>query len=294
MTPVAIAYFKHFLHDQNLVKYYLATYRKRHQKKNPESVEQFLKDTSAGRVITDAFYFRVNGNPSFDYWKEIDDKWQQYWSMNKENYSNATWMFLKGTFAILRFNWDSTNGIYDKESLTDTYKRLGILSPYDETPDKTPEPTTESEAAAPEDQPLIDFGEQDEDPLSDFEFFDTGHTHGGMRLKGNEASINIRKGSYKITFNLEISDVISKSGLRLARLAKNKAGDICIIFNNREGMKIIVSDRNNSHRESVTINSKELAIKLGTLLNITSEYSRLNIEQLSSTNDYLIYKLTRK
>lgn len=119
MTPVQIAYFKHFLFDKSIERSYVSYYRKyrvlgspRGDKEgNPESIEQFFLQTTVEDVIMKAFtFYPSNGvgrsNITYDYWKDIDDKWQEYMKQNENNWTNDSWPQLRKTFAILRQNWD--------------------------------------------------------------------------------------------------------------------------------------------------------------------------------------------
>lgn len=148
MNPVEIAYFKHFLFDKDLTRSFLYFYRTRHinggprgdREGNPDSIEEYFLQTSAKDVILKAFYFAPTNNnaqridQTFDYWKDIDDKWQAYMKDNESNFSNDTWPTLRKTFAILRQNWDVPN-YYRKENLESTeevYKRMHIDLPMPE------------------------------------------------------------------------------------------------------------------------------------------------------------------
>lgn len=148
MTPIEIAYFKHFMYDKGLTRSYLYFYRKNPLKgspkgdkdANPESVEQFFLQTTVEDVIMKAFMFyptnitprKVNG--SYDYWKGIDDQWQSYMQSMAGNYTNDTWPILRKTFAILRQNWDIP-GYWkgsNQESTEEVYKRMNIDLPLPE------------------------------------------------------------------------------------------------------------------------------------------------------------------
>ena len=83
MTPVQIAYFKHFLFDRGIQAVYISMYRKSRIKgsgntANPESLEKFLQDTPPFRALTHAFYFQVNSNFGYDYWNDLNNKWKKY------------------------------------------------------------------------------------------------------------------------------------------------------------------------------------------------------------------------
>ncbi len=139
MTPVEIAYFKHFMYDKQLERSFIYYYRKNHVKGsprgdkdgNPESIEQYLLQTSVKDVIMKAFTFYLAGNAqranaTFDYWKNVDDQWQDYIKTMSSNFSNESWPQLRKTFAILRQNWDALN-YWRKENFESTeevYKRM--------------------------------------------------------------------------------------------------------------------------------------------------------------------------
>ena len=136
---------------------------------------------------------------------------------------------------------------------------------------------------------LIDFAEKEEDPLSDFDFFDD-ILPGNYRLKSNEISINFNKG-YKITFNQIDSKIIRDSGLKFVRLAKSKDGDICLIINRQKGATLTnLSGR--AGNMNATINSVDICGKLRTLFNLKSDYSILRVAKLQTTKEFIIYKVT--
>lgn len=322
MTPVEIAYFKHFMFDKALERMYQRYYRRyritgspRGDKDgNPESIEEFFLKTTVKDVIMKAFFFaptniEARSNYTFDYWKDIDDKWQEYMKSNASNFTNDSWPNLRKTFAILRQNWDAP--FYWKkenyESTEEVYKRMHINLPLPEVLwghggviiSKSKEEDEQVESA---DTPLLDFQSPEvsalynpkvPDPLADFEFFEAPNPP-GLKLKYDEVSLNFNSDSYKLTFNIAVSEEIKNSGLELVRLAKNKAGDICLILNNHQGTRLRWSHRCSKQRENVMINSKNMTTTIRTYLLVKSDYSVLNIEKLNSTPEYLIYKLTRK
>lgn len=443
MNPIQIAYFKHFLYDKDLHRSYIFYYRQNRIKGspsgdkdgNPESIEQYFLKTTVEDVIMKAFYFYPNtgsrSNSSYDYWKGIDDQWQDYMKSNDANFTNDKWPLLSGTFAILRQNWDADCYWMKRnfESTEEVYRRLGVDMPmppfiweHGDTPMKRldekqinfdihnakdgdivvrirkfenggvgrttfivkkvvrydPETsylqpnqlhckwdperknvyiaylhasynsmgeelrTTLTEGhqihavvnddsdvtryrlafdeevdiltkrlaerglawnldkkevvplseAKEEEQPLIEFSDEEEDdPLADFDFFDDVLPR-NYRLKPNEVSINFNN-SNKITFNQFESKTIRESGLKFARLARNKVGDICLIINNREGVNIsnLAGKANN---QNTTINSVNICGKLRNLFHLKPDYSVLSIEKLQTTQEFIIYKITKQ
>lgn len=141
MTPVQIAYFKHFLYDAGLNKMYVYRYRRYRILEpegefpaNPESIEEFFLTQPYSRVLTKAFYFEVGSQYGVEFWKEQDKKWRKYWEIHEDNINNTKYINLKGSFSILRQNWDKL-GFWKRENLEtpeETYKRMGIEPPIPE------------------------------------------------------------------------------------------------------------------------------------------------------------------
>ena len=426
MTPIEIAYFKHFMFDKDLVRSYQHLYKTRNIKggprgdkeANPESIEEYFLKTTREDVIMKAFYFAPTNNNAqritvtYDYWKDIDDKWQTYMKDNESNYSNDNWPSLRKTFSILRQNWDLPN--YWKrenyESTEEVYKRMHIELPLPDfvwehgfTPPSTVRKDTELIATnifnakdgdvlvrvrkgedyvhrlillfwklepfvtddgdklhkacyyaifdtyehrlkIPEnkqgyilvtnnpdisfrlafdeeknilmkkieergmkwdeeskelipiedeetDPPLVEFTDEEDDPLADFDFLD-GVLPGNYRLKQNEASLNFYK-SNKITFNRLDSKELKKHGFKFARLAKSKSGEICLIFNNLKGANVtnIKCGRDNTN---VTVNSADICGKIKLLFSLKDTYSILRVEKIQETQEFIIYKITKK
>lgn len=136
MTPVEIAYFKHFLFDRGIQAIYISMYRKNRIKDgpegdssgNPESLEQFLQEQPPFRVLMHAFYFHPNSNFGYDYWSDINKKWRKYLELNEDNPQNDKVVVLKGSFAILRQNWDRPQ-YWKTETMEATYARMHMEPP---------------------------------------------------------------------------------------------------------------------------------------------------------------------
>ena len=302
MTPVQIAYFKHFLYDKGIERVYISMYRNKRitggpegdKKANPVLLEEFLRKTTVEDVLLKAFYFYPNSDYGFDYWNALNIQWKRYWAIHENNFSNDKYVLLNSTFSILRTNWDMPKP-HIKESKEETYKRMGIEPPIKEEeeqkeektaasdskhqPDKAPEPQTETINFFPED-----------DPLDGMEFLDEP-TMSNTRLSSKEISVNFNSGSFKITFNTAASEHIKKSGVAFARIAKLKTGEYCLILNNDSGANIRFNGSGRSKKSNATVNSKELATKLSSALGINSVYTILHIELLPTTNN-VVYKVS--
>lgn len=136
MTPIEIAYFKHFLFDRGIQALYISMYRKNRIKGgpdgdksgNPESLEQFLQEQPTHRVLMNAFYFQAGSSYGYDYWKDINKKWKKYLELNADNPQNDKVIVLKGSFAILRQNWDKPQ-YWKTETMEATYARMHMEPP---------------------------------------------------------------------------------------------------------------------------------------------------------------------
>lgn len=136
MTPIQIAYFKHFLYDRGIQAVYISMYRRNRIKgspsgdknANPESLEQFLQEQPPFRVLMHAFYFNTNSDFGYDYWNGLNKKWKKYLELNDDNPQNDKVVVLKGTFGILRQNWDRAD-YWKTETMEATYARMHMEAP---------------------------------------------------------------------------------------------------------------------------------------------------------------------
>lgn len=302
MKPVEIAYFKHFMFDKQLAKVFVYNYGKykfsgKHA--NPDSIEQYFLETTVKDVIMKAFAFMPKNSStsrcSFDYWSDIDKKWQTYMQSNKDNFSNDSWPLLINTFSILRMNWDVP--YYWKksnfESTEEVYERMKFGLPLPNFRWKhggINEKTEEDMITEEPEEPEVDTT-TDEDPLAGFDFFQTSTTN-NMRLGRNEVSLNFNNGSFKLTFNKLASIDIDNKGMGFIRLATNKAGDVCLVLSRDTGTRLTRSNIGSSNF-NITLNSKAITTKIRDLLGITLTFSTVTITLLQSTPDYLIYKVTK-
>lgn len=349
MTPVQIAYFKHFIFDCSLQRHYIGAYRKRRQKENPESLEEFLQQASPAKALIGAFYFKPGSEYGFDYWNDIKEKWLKYWELHEDNPKNSSYMFLKGGFSILRQNWDKEI-FYERETDDETYKRMKIEKPdIDEsvlTVQKEEKPSlpkfkigdtvrgtisgdvckiievnikhkcylTDDDGAidfdreeywelipeaaqevVEEPQELIDFSdipeyqEQKKDEpkgfLDGFSIVETINPIGSKRIASNTISINLRKGSYKVTFNVKESDRIRKHSHRYVQLLTNpKTKEIALTFNNSKGCNVI-SKKDVKGTKNITVNSKEMVTSIRRFLGIKDDFFIMEIVSTTVIND---------
>lgn len=241
---------------------YVYRYRHNRIETNPESLEQFLMEQPHWRVIMNAFYFEMNSQYGHDFWKDISSKWVKYWKIYEDNMGNSRYVTLKGSFSILRQNWDKTE-YWKIESVEDTYKRTGIEPPEGTIPSSevckfkigdTVKSSISDEVVKilsiqPEgyevDGGFIDFGKEeywsvvsepelekekeeveeennDSSLLEGFSLVETAHSHGGRKIGPNDVSVNLRNGGYRVTFSTKVSEMLRTHCYEYVKLLTNK------------------------------------------------------------------------
>ena len=297
-----------------MVTVYINTYRKRHHKTNPISIEEFLATADVNEVCSHAFYFVTNERWGYDYWTQMQKEWLEFLKANEGNYSADEWWKMKGITKILRYNWDAAKHWRQEKRLTAAI-RLGIdlsLLGLEGKENKEP-PTkmseeyirekgleefekskakTESECKTHD---LIEFTDDDEeDLLRDFMDIELKPKANERRiLKDNEASVNTRNNSFRFTFNQKISaDVKARGGYEYASLLRNNHGDVIIKLNDEKGVP--VQDGSRSRKKSnVVIHSRALVGKLVDFLGVEREYNIVNVKEVAKTNDFVAYLVTK-
>ena len=317
MKPFEVALFKHFIESKGMVTVYINTYRKRHHKTNPISIEEFLATADVNEVCSHAFYFVINERWGYDYWTQMQKEWLEFLKANESNYSADEWWKLQGITKILRYNWDAAKH-WRQESRIAAAIRLGIdLSLLGLEGKENKEPPTkmseeyirekgleefekakakpELECPTHESVDVVDADFEDEEDLLG-EFMDIElkpKASERRRLKDNEASVNIRKNAFRVTFNQTISaDVKARGGYEYAALLRNKQGDVIIKLNDEKGVPVQdgTKTRENSN---VVIHSKQLVGKVVDFLGLENEYSIVNVKEVAKTNDFVAYLVTR-
>ena len=314
MKPFEVALFKHFIESKGMVTVYINTYRKRHHKTNPISIEEFLATADVNEVCSHAFYFVTNERWGYDYWTQMQKEWLEFLKANEGNYSSDEWWKMKGITKILRYNWDAAKHWRQEKRLTAAI-RLGIdLSLLGIAGKENKEPPTkmseeyirekgleefEKSKAKPESEckthDLIEFTDDDEeDLLRDFMDIELKPKANERRiLKDNEASVNTRNNSFRFTFNQKISaDVKARGGYEYASLLRNNHGDVIIKLNDEKGVP--VQDGSRSRKKSnVVIHSRALVGKLVDFLGVEREYNIVNVKEVAKTNDFVAYLVTK-
>ena len=314
MKPFEVALFKHFIEAKGMVTVYINTYRKRHHKTNPISIEEFLATADVNEVCSHAFYFVINERWGYDYWTQMQKEWLEFLKANEGNYSADEWWKMKGITKILRYNWDAAKHWRQEKRLTAAI-RLGIdLSLLGLAGKENKEPPTkmseeyirekgleefEKSKAKPESEckthDLIEFTDDyEEDLLRDFMDIELKPKANERRiLKDNEASVNTRNNSFRFTFNQTISaDVKERGGYEYASLLRNNHGDVIIKLNDEKGVP--VQDGSRSRKKSnVVIHSRALVGKLVDFLGVEREYNIVNVKEVAKNNDFVAYLVTK-
>lgn len=302
MTPIQIAYFKHFLFDKGIQRIYLSMYKyhrlqgdeKGDKSANPVSVEQFFRETHASKVIMKAFYFPMNSDYGYDYWDNLNTQWKEYWNIHKNNFSNDKYVTLKGTFAILRQNWDNKE-YWKVESMVDTYKRMEIEPPSVdniETAFNVP-PSPELPTAASEE---VEEENADESPtpgslLEGFTMVDTFSSVKGRRIYNNMVGISLRNGGYRMTLSIDTSNKLRKYKYEYVKLLTNKdTKEIALIFNHNSGGNVPV---NTDNKRNIVINNKEIIMHIHKFYNMkkTDDQYSLKITATIQQDSNTILKL---
>lgn len=297
MTLRDIAVFKRFIANKDLRRQFIRCYNvSKGFANNPKLIEDYFSNVDALSVITKAIRVcRPNDTYGYAFWQELNEDWKTFYEQTQSShfYQNLNAAkSIDGYLAVLRENWNDTQKPWVWEPKAIAMTRLGLSPDDDDSQTEEEEDTTFTDASSDSQPPVIEI--VDPDPLADFDFFEDNVTS-SYKLKYNEASINFNNNSYKITFNISTSGTIKKRSMTNARLGRNKAGDVCLILNNSgQGPRLNLNSHNRNNKENVILNSKDVTTKIRTLLNIKLTYEVLKIEELQSTNDYLIYKLTRQ
>ena len=307
MKPYHVALFKHFIDSKGMTTVFISNFKNYPLKRNPKSIEEFLRQVSEEEVCLQAFYFVINARWGYDYWLNMQKEFMELLKEHEDDEGQDKWYLFHGKCKILRNNWDTRH--WKQESKADTAKRYGAK--------ELPEYATSTKDEAKEDAKLIEFydGDEKKDDEDDekldiktyikgkpeekksifreFEFLDIRQRPSShRRLMDDEVSINTKNEHKKITFNQKISKEIKKrGGYEYAAILKNKKGDIALILNDEKG--VTIQDGGARENSNVIISHKELVGKVVKFLNITNEYEIAKVTEIEKTNDYVAYILTK-
>ena len=295
MTIQDIALFKSYIESNTLREIYIRGYRKSAIfSKNPSSIEQFLHEVEPEKVITSAITnFTINSNYGYDFWQNANENWLIKLKQGRSRHSYTDYnklMELDGMFKVLRENWDAAKAwLYEPVEVA--LARLGLREEEPESEEKEVVENTPDIKERPDFSGVPEFDEE-------LEFFSisAGSKSHSTRLRKNEASLNFRSNSYKLTFNQDISKQIKDNLYKFVRLGKTKTGDIIIQLHKEEGERMpvrVTFNNNNSGGFNACINSKDLCTKLKTLLNLIGDLFILKIDVLSQNYDKINFKVSK-
>ena len=290
-----IALFKSYIESNTLREIYIRGYRKSAIfSKNPSSIEQFLHEVEPEKVITSAITnFTINSNYGYDFWHNANENWLIKLKQGRSRHSYTDYnklMELDGMFKVLRENWDDVKAwLYEPVEVA--LARLGLREEEPESEEKEVVENTPDIKERPDFSGVPEFDEE-------LEFFSisAGSKSHSTRLRKNEASLNFRSNSYKLTFNQDISKQIKDNLYKFVRLGKTKTGDIIIQLHKEEGERMpvrVTFNNNNSGGFNACINSKDLCTKLKTLLNLIGDLFILKVDVLSQNYDKINFKVSK-
>lgn len=285
MNLQEIAIFKRFIGQHELRKNFIKKYRKSiGMTRNPESIEQYLSNVEPENAITSGIkHFITNEAMGYDFWQSVDMSWQAYLHKLRASHTieHEEASTLRGYYAALRENWDSEKPwIYDPISVAQL--RYGLITPEEAG-------LTENDEE-PEEQPLVDFQDDESDDLGiDFiEIDKTTRISNGLQ-KGI-ISVNIRSHSFKVSVNRSDTKDIKRKELKFAMVGQTKAGDVVIQFNNNtKGVSILYNADGYCN-----INNRQFVENLRRIMSVTDDLAYLRIEKVSEKMDSITYKVTRQ
>jgi len=304
MTPLQVCLFKQFITTKGMESMFISMYRKYHLKRNPLLIEDFFRNVDPKEVCMTAFYFVINRQYGYDYWKKMQGKFDKYLKENEGTYisEGKEWQSLKGIYRQLCLNWDAPkHWVYEKKK--DTAKRLGFTLPEDmERIIKESEQENEDFSSVPEyaDANGIDIKNEHVDDFDDFDIIDLKpRSHNSARLKDDEITLNLRNKKSCITFNQSVTkEIQSRGGYEYAAIATATINDkniVLLILNDVKGVPMLDGKGSKSgHDSNACINSKVLCSRVEALLNITDDYTILKIREHKRNDNYVAYTVSLK
>lgn len=285
MTLIEIAMFKNFVKDRGMDELFINLYVKYRLKQNPLSVEEYLVQADAANVMLSAFYWLTNSHFGYDFWQDFQKRWDRYRVEKLGEYPMCDIRNFKGKGKVLRHNWDSPQ-FWKTEARVDSAERYGVILDANEIK------RIENEYKRQNiDKKVVN--NEKPDVLKDFELVDIRRKKTN-RLADDEISLNT-KTKFNISFNQTTTKELQKrGGYEYAALRVNKNGEVCLFLNDETGVPMLDGKRKDGGNENATINSKALCVRIKELLGVEEGYVTLKIKEISKTDDYVAYLLTKK
>ena len=285
MTLIEIAMFKNFVKDRGMDDLFINLYVKYRLKQNPLSIEEYLVQADADNVMLSAFYWVTNSHFGYDFWQDFQRRWDRYRVEKLGEYPMCDIRNFKGKGKVLRHNWDSPQ-FWKTEARVDSSERYGVILDANEIK------RIENEYKRQNiDKKVVN--NEKPDVLKDFELVDIRRKKTN-RLADDEISLNT-KTKFNISFNQTTTKELQKrGGYEYAALRVNKNGEVCLFLNDETGVPMLDGKRKDGGNENATINSKALCVRIKELLGVEEGYVTLKIKEISKTDDYVAYLLTKK
>ena len=264
---------------------FINLYVKYRLKQNPLSIEAYLVQADAANVMLSAFYWLTNSHFGYDFWQDFQKRWDRYRVEKLGEYPMCDIRNFKGKGKVLRHNWDSPQ-FWKTEARVDSAERYGVILDANEIK------RIENEYKRQNiDKKVVN--DEKSDVLKDFELVDIRRKKTN-RLADDEISLNT-KTKFNISFNQTTTKELQKrGGYEYAALRVNKNGEVCLFLNDETGVPMLDGKRKDGGNENATINSKALCVRIKELLGVDEGYVTLKIKEISKTDDYVAYLLTKK
>lgn len=277
--------FKNFVKDRGMDELFINLYVKYRLKQNPLSIEAYLVQADAANVMLSAFYWLTNSHFGYDFWQDFQKRWDRYRVEKLGEYPMCDIRNFKGKGKVLRHNWDSPQ-FWKTEARVDSAERYGVILDANEIK------RIENEYKRQNiDKKVVN--NEKPDVLKDFELVDIRRKKTN-RLADDEISLNT-KTKFNISFNQTTTKELQKrGGYEYAALRVNKNGEVCLFLNDETGVPMLDGKRKDGGNENATINSKALCVRIKELLGVEEGYVTLKIKEISKTDDYVAYLLTKK
>ena len=301
MKVANIALFKRFLFENGVNTMFKGLYNQFRFPENPEDVEEYLEKVDQQNVILMAFKFPKNlsqSNHGEDFWTEMAVKWENLVEkMTKEGY------YTTYPKAVERYNTEAAIPL-------DRFKRglQGVIKKNFREDQKTAQ--MEQQHTAPESKPVRPTVVDEETAalngfqtvpvkrsgLKDFGTFEYFclDKKSSPKMKDDEFSISSKKGAYKLTFNKQVSEMVTEAGLTRFRIGQDKVtGEVRILFGNfpeNDSMPFTVSKSTN-----LTIANKSLVGILTNVFSLRESLTTLYLSKnLANSKDYVVFIITKE
>jgi hypothetical protein len=265
MRPYEVGMFKHFLYRRGLDELYIGCYRSRRWRNNPESIEKFFYTIDPKDVVMKAFYFLTNNNCGYDFWLDIDGKWQTY-RVNQWDEEHAKhWTKMRGEKRrMLTQDWDS-DLFWKHQNKTKMVEKIQCLLMDIDRERKAIELTN----------------------TNNFEEVVISNHAREARLKDNQISINMRSGKGRLTMSQTISTKMRNlGGFKFALLLRNNSGDVVVKFNNNSGFKVTDGKSERRPNANITISSTAFVSKIVEIIGMKEDYRLYDVQEVKIGDSY--------